>query len=150
MFVFDTQYDPMHLQVIPGDFTYAEADAHFSAVERYYMRESRSDAPVALLADARALSTADALSRKRVADCFVRLSPVLERRIVGHAVVMTSPVIRGALTAIFWIKQPPWQIVTFAEMTEADAWLRRMFGEHGRAAPFVPPRWWEAALQRSG
>ena len=150
MFVFDTSYDPMHLQVIPGHFTFAEADAHFSEVERYYTRESASNAPAALLADVRALSAADARSRKRVADAFLRLSPVMERRAVGHAIVMSSPLIRGALTAIFWIKQPSWQIRTFAEITEADAWLRRMFEEQGRATPSAPPHWWEGAAWRSG
>ncbi len=149
MFLFDTSYDPLHLQVIPRAFTQAEVEAHFEKLEQFYTQRSPPDAPAALLADARLAQYADALARKRVALAFERLSPILERRAVGHAIVLSSPLIHGALTAIFWIKRPAWPVQTFLEMEDADRWLRQGFVDQGRLAPIAPARWWEMLLNRA-
>lgn len=148
MFLFDTSYDPLHLQVIPRAFTDEEVEAHFDQVELYYMRRSAADAPVALLADARLAQAPSALARKRVALAFERLSPVLAQRAVAHAIVVNSPLIHGALTAIYWIKRPDWPVQTFLQIEDADRWLRQSFVAQGRVAPLAPARWWDPLLKR--
>jgi hypothetical protein len=146
MIVFDTGYDPLHFQGFPSRVSIADAEAHFDALEHYY--ETRTSmVPAALLADARRLVTADARVRRRIATAFERLSPVLADRAVGHAVVVYGPVVRHALTAIFWFKKPSWPVRVFTDMAEADAWLRAAFVERGLPAPEAPARWWTATRE---
>ncbi len=146
MFVFDTRHDPLHLQAFPPMFRYEEADAHFDEVERFYRSQPRN-APAALLADARAVLLVDAMTRRRVADAFTRLAPIMEQRAIAHAIVLSTSVVRHALTAIFWLKQPPWTIRTFTNMEDADAWIRERFVACGRPVPRAPPDWWAKGVE---
>jgi len=147
-FVLDTRRDPFHLQVIPEHFTYADVDAHFSEVEAFYARylASRRQAHIALLADARRCPFTDARTRKRVAESFEKLSPLLrENQSVVHAVVTNNALTRGALTAILWLFSPPWQIRVFTSVADADSWLRECLTARGVGAPFPPEAWWREA-----
>lgn len=145
MFVFDTRHDPLFLQAFPPLLTQAGVDAHFDEVEAFFMRRDR-DKPTALLADARGILNTTARNRQRVALAFERLSPVLEQRAVAHAIVMDNAVVRGALTAVFWIKRPPWPIQLFGDLEEADAWIRRRFAEEGLPEPQARPGWWSTGV----
>lgn len=145
MIIFDTRHDPLHLQAFPPVFTQDEVDAHFDEVEAYFVRRN-PNLPTALLADARGILSTNARQRQRVALAFERLSPVLGQRAVAHAIVMDSAVVRGALTAVFWIKRPPWPIQLFGTMEEADLWIRQRFAEEGLRAPEAAPGWWSAGV----
>ncbi len=43
---------------------------------------------------------------------------------VGQAVVMHSTMARGVLTALSWLKKPPFPLKTFDTVDAAEAWLR--------------------------
>ena len=145
MFVFDTRHAPLCLQAFPAAYTFEEVCAHFDEVEAYY-RSLPADAPASLIADARSLVLVDARSRRRVAQSFETLSPLLEHRTVAHAVVHSSPVVRNALTGIFWLKRPPWKIKAFSGMEEADTWVRARFRARGFGDVSAPAGWWREGV----
>lgn len=141
MFVFDTRFKPLYLQAFPPSFAYEEVTAHFDEMEAHF-RAQPPDAPAALIADARSVFIVDARSRRRVAEAFETMSPVMESRVVAHAIVLSNSVVRNALTAIFWIKRPPWTVRTFATMDEADDWVRQRFAARGLGEVPAPRGWW--------
>lgn len=144
-FVFDTRCDPLHLQVIPSEFTREELQAHFDEIDAFYPAyvARRSRAHIGLLADARDSPYIDARDRQRIAATFAMLGPLLgSERSVAHAVITNNALTRGALTAILWLQSPPWEIRVFTSMHEGEAWLRSTFDARGLGQPDAPREWW--------
>ena len=48
---------------------------------------------------------------------------------VGTALVFRSPLMRGLLTAIFWLFKPPYPTRAFASADPARAWLQALLGQ---------------------
>lgn len=143
-FLFDERQAPLHLEVWPATFSHASLDQHLTAIEHYFTRlaQERSDRHVALIADVRSEPWLDARHRQRVAQTFERMTPIMEKRAVAHAVITSSSMVRGALTAILWIKTPPWPLRVFASMEEGSAWLVRSFEERGLECARPAQGWW--------
>lgn len=144
---FDTSLDPLNLQVFSGRLEYEDVDAHFSAVEQHCvdMAERDPEWRPALMADMRRAGRMDARGRQRIAVCFERLGPLMGDRVIGHAIVVGNRVGSGVLTAILWLRRPPWPLQAFADPEDAHAWLCKRFGDERREVPEAPPRWWSAA-----
>jgi hypothetical protein len=142
-FVFDTSRD-IHLQVFPRSYTFAELNEHLDGLERFYvdLARTRPLARVCLLADARIAPKMDARGRQRIAQSFGRLAPILQSRGVAHAAVVAGRLAQGALTAILWVRTPPWPLQIFAHMEDADAWIRSRLAAEGMKAPALPRQWW--------
>ena len=148
MFVFETRYAPLYLQAFPPTFEYEEARAHFDEVEAHF-RSLPLDAHAALIADSSSVLKVDARTRRRVAESFERMSPLMEKRAVAHAIVLNNAVVRHALTGIFWLARPPWTIKTFARIELADVWVRSQFVPRGLPEVSAPPDWWrEGVMQK--
>jgi len=71
----------------------------------------------------------DAVWRKRMADAstHIRSKPVF-------ALVSQSPIIRGVLTAINWLRPPPFETAAFASFEEATQWAQQ---RTGRSLPIL-------------
>jgi hypothetical protein len=54
-----------------------------------------------------------------------RLSP----HAIAMAVLFRSALIRGALTAVNWIKPPPAPVKAFGSVADSAPWLRQRFAE---------------------
>ncbi len=150
-FVFNTRYDPLHLQVFPAVFNSSELDAHFAEVEAHYPSyiAKHPRAHVGLLVDARETSYIDARGRRRIAQTFERMGPLLRpSQSFAQAVVTANGVIRGAVTAILWLQSPPWEIRVFTSMEAGEAWLRETFRERDYPQPDAPAGWWRNAGAR--
>lgn len=52
--------------------------------------------------------------------------PLFVASCVGQAVVMHSALGRGVLTALSWLKKPPFPMKTFNTVDDAEAWLRSL------------------------
>jgi hypothetical protein len=102
---------------ISGD----EADAYHRTLRGYLMLRE----PFVVLADARAAEVPPPRERQRMAD-FIRETEALSRRCVaGMALVMRTPAGRGVLTAVLWLKTPPFPMRAFGTVQEAAAWCRQ-------------------------
>lgn len=87
----------------------------------------------ACLVDCRGMTMAHtANQRRRIAEWLAepelqRLSP----HAIAIAVLFRNPLIRGALTAVNWIKAPPAPVKAFGSVADSAPWLRQRFLEQG-------------------
>lgn len=89
----------------------------------------------ACLIDCRGMTIAHtANQRRRIAEWLAepelqRLSP----HAITIAVLFRSALIRGALTAVNWIKPPPAPVKAFGSVADSAPWLRQRFEEESMA-----------------
>ena len=65
--------------------------------------------------------------RRRLIDWCVAHEQALTRYLVGGAVVARSSIERGFHTATLWLRTPPFPVRLFADVADAEAWLRADF-----------------------
>ena len=85
----------------------------------------------ASLVDCRGMTMAHtAYQRRRITEWFTE--PELQR-LAPHAIAVVvlfrSAVIRGALTAVNWIKPPPAPVKAFGSVADSAPWVRERFAE---------------------
>lgn len=134
---FDTSEAPWLITRFPANWTPAELEAYFVSFSAYLDR----DEPYVHISDLTVATTmSSAATRKQAGEFISREAARMRRLCLGAAQVHTSPVIRGALTAIFWISAPPFAQTNAASVAAAADWLRPRV----RAAGLdVPPRYRE-------
>jgi hypothetical protein len=88
--------------------------------------------PFATILDSRGLSTAiTAQQRKRLTEWFDVTGDLAGQHHFGIAVLMSNPIIRGALKAVTWVKPIPVPIKPFGSISDAAPWIRTIFEERG-------------------
>jgi hypothetical protein len=87
----------------------------------------------ACLIDCRGMTMAHtANQRRRITDWLAE--PELQRlapHAIAMAVLFRSALIRGALTAVNWIKPPPTSVKAFGSVADSAPWLRQRLVEEG-------------------
>lgn len=84
----------------------------------------RTVGAVVLVFDGTTTEGITAKQREKAAAWLRSSAPLLSRRTKGIAFVIKSPLLRGALTAIFWLQKPPGPYVIVETLAEARAWAR--------------------------
>lgn len=98
------------------------SDAAFDEYLRTYRALLDRDQPYAIILDA-ALAGAPNAAQRRAQARFLELNAPLTRRLCrGGAFVITSPMIRGALTAILWISDMPFENTVVGDIFSAARW----------------------------
>ena len=93
-------------------------------IERYDEYLDRRE-PFAAISDSRGvLKAINANQRKRMVVWFEKTWNVAKKYNVANAVLLKSAMVRGALTAVFWMKAPPGPTKAFGSVAEAAPWLR--------------------------
>ncbi len=92
------------------------------------MSEWESGALFALM-DLRRAATPPLEHLKRHAAFFRERAALIERTMTGVVFVSRSPMLRGALTALFWMQEPPTAVKVARDLDEALGILRPMFAE---------------------
>jgi len=138
----DHSLAPLHRIVFPSSYDYEELDAAFTELEEFFGAIARNTPhqPVGVIVDTTLVTKSTAKNRQRIALASERMSSVLEAQAIGQAFVVSRPVTRGALTAVMWIKNPPWPVKVFARVGPAEEWLRGKFQEAGVVVPRAPTR----------
>lgn len=78
--------------------------------------------PYAAVYDARRASFPPASQRKRQADWIREHADTIQQNCAGIAFCTSSPWIRGAITAVFWLQPPPSPYVVVDDIVEAEQW----------------------------
>ena len=65
--------------------------------------------------------------RKLITDNINGMKDYAAQYCVGSAMVFDSPVLRGMLTAIFWITKPPYPTQVFKTIEDAEDWIQSRF-----------------------
>ena len=133
---------PLFITVMPAAFDLRDVDVYIAEVDALYARRER----FATLVDASPLTALPgAHERRRLADWQNATIAQIKRYNAFTATVITSPLMRGAMTAMSWIFTPPNEQVVVATFAEG---FRRCIDEL-RADGHPAPRAFEE-LAKSG
>lgn len=83
--------------------------------------------------DARRAVRNPATQRKKQAEWIERHTEQLRKYSLGTAFIINSPLVRGVLTAILWVRPLPTQHTVVSTMEEAEAWVQQQLAAAGLA-----------------
>lgn len=91
--------------------------------------------PYGMIFDAQRVAGVTAKQRRMQAEWMAEHEDALRRHSVGNAFVITSPLIRGALTAILWVRPMPGEHVVVSTVQEAERWVTDRLKARGLSVP---------------
>lgn len=106
---------------LPASTTDNELLAYFDACESW---SKRVTSPVGWVMDLSRVTGGTARQRALFAEYQERLSAFDRRYNRATALVISNPVVRGLVTAVYWLKPPVYQYQTFARRGEALVWVK--------------------------
>lgn len=104
----------------PNELTLAEVDEHFEEMLALALRGG----PIAVLVDMTGAGIPPAHHRQHAAKKLAEVYAESGDRIAGVAHVIRSPLVRGVLTAVYWVSAPPFPKEVFGTRAEALDWCR--------------------------
>ena len=121
-FRFDTTAFPLVNLEMVGDISPQQLDAHFIEYRGLLDRNK----PYGLVYDASKIGKVDAVFRKRYAEFMKKNEADFQRLCMGVGFVITSAIVRGALTAVLWVTGSlPFPHKIFSTREEAEEWTRQ-------------------------
>lgn len=114
-----------------GTATDAEFDAYLARMGELITRGK----VMCLILDARAAGSTPAIQRRKQADWMKRYERELRTQSAGTAFVITSAIVRGALTAILWVQPIPNEHTVVATIEEAERWALAQLAKRGARVP---------------
>lgn len=125
--IFDEAAWPLLYVRFPSKPLSDQGFEHFIA---HYTAMVERRVPFATILDSRGLSTAiTAQQRKRLTEWFDVTGDLAGEHHFGIAVLISNPIIRGALKAVTWVKPIPVPINPFGSIADAAPWVRSVFAE---------------------
>jgi ABC-type transporter Mla MlaB component len=121
-FSFDLSNFPLVICVASGDLTPDVLTRHFNEYRALLDRDQR----YYLIFDASKVGSVDSTARRLYAEFLKANNDDLGRLCIGAAFVITSKVIRGALTAILWLANLPFPMQIVSTRAEALAHIERL------------------------
>lgn len=113
---------PVLLVHWPAELNFSDLDLHFEEITALATKGEK----IAIVIDMTWSGTPSASQRqyaaKRLKETYARAG----RNIAGTAHVITSALVRGVLTAVYWLSPPPFQMTVVATRAEAIDWARRL------------------------
>ncbi len=130
----DLNYFPLVLVSHEGVSTDDEFEAHLEVLRGSLTSKDASRRVLVIDATHAGLAT-PATQRKRQAEWMKENEAHIRRLTIGCAFVIPSSVIRGFLTAIFWIQPLPCPHVVTSTLEEAFVWSEKRLAESGLGFP---------------
>ena len=116
----DTRWPLVVARTIP--FSAETLAASYRTLEALLERKQ----PFVVLFDMRG-ATSSSERRRKFMEFGERHADAIKHYLAASAVVASSPLERGFVTAVLWVKTPPFPMRVFASSTDAEAWLREAF-----------------------
>ncbi|MCP4197244.1 MAG: STAS/SEC14 domain-containing protein [Proteobacteria bacterium] len=110
---------PILVVYSPATFTEEELKNHLDALGKIYDTHRE---PYVLVLDARSGRRPNAIQRKIQSEFRVKYDAHITKYCRGTAFVTSSELLKGAATAMFWIKKPPTTTKFFTDFDEAVVW----------------------------
>lgn len=103
--------------------------------------------PFGLINDTRGSPMPDPLQRRSIAEMYTNHEASVRRNFLASAIVGSSSLVNGVLTALNWLKPPPHAVKVFLSIDAAEEWVlshfsTEMCGRVARASstrPMAPP-----------
>ncbi len=128
----DDRYFPLVVNTIPERIQAEHLPAFFAKTEAILRRRQ----PYVTISDVTACrELPNAMVRKALADWSKEFDPLMKQYSAGSAIVITSPLVRGGLTALFWLAPPPYPQQVVATLNEAVDVVSRYYTADGHALP---------------
>jgi hypothetical protein len=116
-----------------GAVSDGEFDEYLAAMERMLERRQKT----LTILDARESARTPPTQRRKQAEWLKAQTSMLQAYSCGSAFVITSPLVRGVLTAILWVQPLPVPHTVVGSITDAEAWARKRLLAEGVTPP--PP-----------
>ncbi len=131
-FTLDTSRWPLVVvNVARRPVTDAELDAFMEAQRAMLRRRER----YVEIADTTHVHMFPPSQRKKMAEFLRETNPAADQLCAGLSLVVGNAVVRGGMTAIFWIFQPTYPVKAVATFAEAADFLRHAAASAGLALP---------------
>jgi len=115
---------PAVVMTTPPEVTDDELERFFE----WWQRDVETLAePFILVNDARRTKNLTASQRKIISGW---MDPSRDSPLLGTALVFESKLLRGLLTAMFWINRPSYPVKVFNDLSQAIAWSQATVAEH--------------------
>ena len=137
---YDETRFPLVLVRSRGRATDAELDALLAALKRPLLRREK----YVEIFDGTHADPGTPSQRRTLAEWMRAHANLINTYSIGTAIVMPSPLVRGALTAIFWIQPLPCPHTVVSTMAEAERWAEERLRAAGLAVP--PKQAWTTRL----
>ncbi|HSC89002.1 MAG TPA: hypothetical protein VLC09_17090 [Polyangiaceae bacterium] len=135
MLSFDESRWPLIVVTYPEDTTEAEFVEHLGKLSANIRRTAAAQSQTALIYDITSGYRAPARVRQQQADWMKANASQIKGHCAGIAFVMTSSLVRGALTAILWMSAMPTAYTVVATVAEAESWCADRLREKGVSVP---------------
>ncbi len=122
----DERHAPLYVVSFPASATNEEVTAYCQAVEAWWPRVTE---PVAFIVDASRVSSAEATQRQLLADHEKRNRLYTARYHAGSALVVSSQLIRGLITAVYWVAPPNYPHKVVTSRADAEKWVSARLAE---------------------
>ena len=113
---------PLYGQVLPAECTDEELAKMLQDVERI---TKAIDSPIGWVTDVSNILHATPRQRRMYAESDARLRDLDRKWCSGTAVVCSSPVTRGIVTAVHWVTPPVYPYKIFSSRREGERWARQ-------------------------
>lgn len=130
----DSEWPIFRVAASVGVPTADEYRAHWERVLEHTFERRE---PFVLLLDSRYEERPDALRRQILADAMQRGMKDRPGKLRGVAVVLSSRLQQGVLTAVNWMVRPPYPMSVFSDLVKAKRWAAGLLpdGEYGLFPP---------------
>jgi len=119
-FAVDAARFPLVILRIAGDYDDREQEAFLTEVSSLLDRKKR----FAVVLDLSEGGTATPTQRKRFASWIGSSDAAVKQYAVVMSLVIASTLVRGMVTAVFWVRPMPIPTETFDRLAPAEAWAR--------------------------
>lgn len=120
----DREFPLLRLHAV-GESRDADIEDRLAFVERHLLKGPR----VALVFDTSRSRPLSARQRRMWTDWLRAHDALIRKNVAGVALVVTSTLIRGVFTGVFWVWQPPMPYTFTGTVRDADAWARARLAE---------------------
>ena len=126
----ESQWPLVRVTVRP-EVSAAENDEMYDRFRKMLARKT----VCALVHDSRQAPPVGAIERQKVAQLMAELEPLAQRYMAGAAVVLSSAVQRGIMTAILWIRPARYPLVILSSVEAGETWAREQLRLRREGAP---------------
>lgn len=124
---FDDSSWPLLRLLLPGTLSSREHEECLATFSGYVRRREK----FLMLVDVSRVGLVPLDQRWRQVEWFEEHETLLRETLLGTALVLTSPIVRLSISAILFFKPLPLPLVTFADVSAAEAWAAWRLQEEG-------------------
>ncbi len=124
----DERYFPLVLVTMPSGSLTDDAVAEFIDGQRKLLARGKT---LGMICDARQSPAMPAKQRSMWGEWLKESEPIASRLVASMGIVVSNPLVRGALTAVLWIRTPPYPVHVCASLAEAAERVGGDLRKHG-------------------